>query len=238
MNCLTYKKIGTRSLRLNVVGDTAAAVTVIVYFNGGFWQRPLFEHIDLGWLTAHGAALVHVEYSTCADGPLPLQFSDAEDAVRFASELCGRKVIVSGHSSGGLLACHAAWSPTISGRVAGGLLIAPELDLESEYRHIGEQWNWFASITGQSGTENVAAALRRFSPLNGIPDHLAFPIQIHHGCEDDLPIAFSRGFANQCAVKGLDVALYEYPGLGHDVPAFCANQNFMDRVLGLIGAGL
>jgi acetyl esterase/lipase len=186
---------------------------VAVLVHGGFWWDPwerdgmdglAVDLVRAGWVTWN------VEYRRLGSGGgWPATADDVAAAVDHVAALPGcdpGRVVLVGHSAGGLLALLTAGRQAATVRPATVVAMAPVTDLDAALaQDLGG---------GAAGALLGAADPAEASPLDRLP--LGVPLVIAHAADDAVvPVDQGRRYADAARAAGDDVTLHDPPAGGH-----------------------
>jgi dipeptidyl aminopeptidase/acylaminoacyl peptidase len=219
-----FHHFGDLHLPLMEGAPLAGRLPVAVLLHGGFWREQFTLDItdDLARdLARRGWAAWNAEYRRVGEvsgGGDPQTVEDVGAAVDALATIDAPldldRVVVIGHSAGGMLALWAAGRRDGAVRVAGAVSLAGVTDLrEADVRAIGD--GAVAELMGAragEAPERYAAA----SPIERVP--LGLPQLLVHGDADDrVPVDLSERYAEAARAAGDDVELVVLPGEDHFV---------------------
>jgi acetyl esterase/lipase len=194
--------------------------------HGGFWkaqfgrklQRPVATD-----LAGRGWAVWNLEYrrlGRLSGGGWPTTFDDVTSGIDHVAELPApldlSRVVAIGHSAGGHL---AAWAATCDGldavprvKLAGAVIQAGVVDLERawELRLSRGIVRRFLGGTPSELPDRYALA----SPIRRLPAGVPM-LAVHGTLDDDVPVDFSRAFADAARAAGDACDLVVVEGEGH-----------------------
>ncbi|HZX26140.1 MAG TPA: prolyl oligopeptidase family serine peptidase [Telluria sp.] len=198
-------------------GPADSAPLLVVLLHGGFWRTP---HGRDQWnagaedLRGRGFAVANLGYRRLgeAGGGWPGTFEDVAAGLDYlGGRFAAARIVVVGHSAGGLLALWSA-GRTRGTRPCAVAALAPITNL--------------LALHASGGARGVAGELLEGSP-DQVPDryrscspHALLPLRVPqlilHGAADTLvPLAWSREYASAARACGDVVELTELPTAGH-----------------------
>lgn len=211
-------------------GVAAKHLPTVVLLHGGFW-RPAYTKVLMRplarALAGAGFAAWNVEYRRLGQlgggGGWPATFSDVASSLSAVERLPSadpERVVVLGHSAGGLLAfwlaAGAPWPegepvPDLPVRAHGVVGLAPVLDLAAAATSGAGQGHVRRLLGGSP--EERRGRYRVLSPVELLP--LGVPQRIIHGGSDRLvPVHESQRYVDLASAEE-DVRLDVLPGVGH-----------------------
>jgi len=227
---ITYKKIGSRELKLDVYQrtDVRGPAPTVFYVHGGAWVHgsPVSDlDMMLPWM-ALGWSLVSIEYRLSGEAPAPAAIVDCRAALRWVASNAStyqfdlKRLIICGTSAGGELALMTALAPA-SAELDGEAMnvplpqaialvnFSPIIDvrefLQGPPHKIVSEWVG----DGPDGEEMA----RRVSPIHYVRPGLP-PVFTVFGDKDP---SYSQAvrFHQALAAAGVVNQLYTVPGGGH-----------------------
>lgn len=253
-----YAERGNRKLKLDVYlpKDTSGPIPAIIYAHGGGWIVGWRKLIEPAFVcqVKRGYALISFTYSFTNQDHWPAQIHDTKAAIRWLrvnAEKFGidaEKIVISGASAGGHLACVAGLSgngklegelghQAISSSVCGILAFYPPADLEAMMRQGYLARRRVRALIG-GAPESRSEALNSATPMTHAHAD-APPLYLMHGTRDHV-VPYENAIALQRAIEasGGDVDLITLKGRAHADWRFNSPENmrgieaFLDRVTG------
>ena len=232
---IEYGQAAGLSLKLDVSMPNAPGnYPVAVLVHGGGWSSGSKAGSDkpgngadiTPWFAAFSACNVvwfSVDYRLAPQHPWPEGFEDIQTAIRWVKAHAASyhgdptRIVLVGHSSGGLFACLAGTLTDSGTRVQAVVGFAPVTDLEQDSINRGGLSTSLQALFGLAKelTPQARLILREHSPLQLVSAGLP-PVLILHGNGDrTVPIAMSRAFQERMHAAGNTCDLIELPGAPH-----------------------
>ena len=194
--------------------------------HGGFWKSQYsrkLQHPVARDLAGRGWAVWNLEYrrlGKLSGGGWPATFDDVAAGIDHLAELSApldlSRVVAIGHSAGGHL---AAWAATYDGldavprvRVSGAVMQAGVVDLELAWELRLSRGIVRSFLGGTPGELPDRYALA--SPIRRLPAGVPM-LAVHGTLDEDVPVDFSRAFADAARTAGDECDLVVVEGEGH-----------------------
>ncbi|MEO6969972.1 MAG: alpha/beta hydrolase [Chthoniobacterales bacterium] len=258
---LVYEQVGGRSLRLDIYSPKTITgpLPVVLWIHGGHWGRGTKEQRQPFDLTAHGYAVVSIEYRLAGEAPFPAQIEDCKAAVRWLRanaatyHLDPDHIGAWGHSAGGHLAALLGTSGGVaalegnsgnlnySSRIQAVCAMSSPFDLVSLYEEVSKPESgpgrraktFIEEFLGGSADQRMALA-KAASPTTYISKDDAAFLVIHGENDMSIPVSQSEEFVGKLKAAGVDATLEIAEGRGHGVgaPQYAAEiTSFFDKYL-------
>ena len=258
---LVYQQVGGRILRLDIYSPKTITgpLPVVLWIHGGHWARGTKEQRQPFDLTAHGYAVVCIEYRLAGEAPFPAQIEDCKAAVRWLRanaatyHLDPDHIGAWGHSAGGHLGALLGTSGGVaalegnsgnlnySSRIQAVCAMSSPFDIASFYEEVskGESGparrakTFMEDFLGGSADQRMALA-KAASPVTYVSkDDAAFLI-LHGENDMSIPVSESEAFAERLKAAGVETTLEVAQGRGHGVgaPQYASEiTSFFDKYL-------
>jgi acetyl esterase/lipase len=258
---VVYKKIGERSLRLDIYTPKTIVhpLPVALWIHGGGWSQGRKEQRPPVDLMAHGYAIVSIEYRLSDEAPFPAQIEDCKAAVRWLRanavtyHFDPDHIGAWGHSAGGHLAALLGTSGGVAALEGGGdnLSYSSRIQAVCDLSGPSDIWPLYqgAAHAPEGGGRRARMFVEHFLGEKGDVDKgtaiAASPVTyiskddppflVIHGEKDlAIPVAQSEEFVQELKAAGVNATLDVAEGRGHGVAAreFASQiTNFFDNNL-------
>ena len=258
---LVYQQVDGRSFRLDIYSPKTITdpLPVVLWIHGGHWARGTKEQRQPFDLTAHGYAVVCIEYRLAGEAPFPAAIEDCKAAVRWLRanaatyHLDPDHIGAWGHSAGGHLSALLGTSGGVaalegnggnlnySSRIQAVCTMSSPADIASFYEEVSKGGSgparraktFIEDFLGGSADQRMALA-KAASPVTYVSkDDAAFLI-LHGETDMSIPVSESEAFAERLKAAGVETTLEVAQGRGHGVgaPQYASEiTSFFDKYL-------
>lgn len=248
---LTYARIGSRSLKLNLAlpKNAKSPTPLVIWIHGGAWAHGSKDEVSpAAALLLVGYAVAHVEYRLTGEAPFPAQIHDCKAAVRWLRANARRynidpdRFAAWGGSAGGHLATLLGTTSghrELDGNVGDDTGVSSEVQvvcnyfgpldfpamMEASRDTTDDLKQAIEQFFGDATPEEREAIIQLASPLAHVSRGDAPTIIVHGDKDSIVPISINRSFPDALKKQGVRTEMVVIRGAGH------GGKEFFERKL-------